>query len=63
MLVQRFQLMETSSFRELDGGWRDRLAWLHDDYFYSRQVLSPACVKVLSEEMAVWAATGSNFSQ
>ena len=36
--VQRFQLMDTSSFRELDGGWRDRLAWLHDDYFYRRQV-------------------------
>lgn len=31
--------METSSFRELDGGWRERLAWLHDDYFYRRQVL------------------------
>lgn len=36
--AQRFQLMDTSSFRELDGGWRDRLAWLHDDYFYRRQV-------------------------
>jgi hypothetical protein len=36
--VQRFQLMDTSSFRELDGGWRARLAWLHDDYFYRRQV-------------------------
>lgn len=36
--AQRFQLMDTSSFRELDGGWRDRLAWLHDDCFYRRQV-------------------------
>lgn len=31
--------METSSWRELDGGasWRERLLWLHDDYFYRRQ--------------------------
>lgn len=38
LFLQRFQLMDTSSFRELDAGWRDRLAWLHDDYFYRRQV-------------------------
>ena len=31
--------MDTSSWRELDGGpsWRERLVWLHDDYFYRRQ--------------------------
>ena len=29
--------MDTSSWRELDAGWRDRLAWLHDDYFFRRQ--------------------------
>jgi hypothetical protein len=46
--AQRFQLMDTSSFRELDGGWRDRLAWLHDDYFYRRQV---QCVKIHDDSL------------
>ena len=29
--------MDTSSWRELDAGWRDRLVWLHDDYYFRRQ--------------------------
>jgi len=35
--AQRIRLIDTSSWRELDAGWRDRLAWLHDDYFFRRQ--------------------------
>ncbi len=34
----RFQLMQTTSFKELDPKWREALSWLHDDYFYRRQV-------------------------
>ena len=39
LLPQRIRLTDTSSWRELDGGssWRERLAALHDDYFYVRQ--------------------------
>mmetsp|Transcript_13105 Transcript_13105/g.39668 ORF Transcript_13105/g.39668 Transcript_13105/m.39668 type:complete len:1026 (-) Transcript_13105:2008-5085(-) len=33
----RIQMSDTSSFRELESGWRDRLQWLHDDYFFRRQ--------------------------
>jgi hypothetical protein len=29
--------MDTSSWRELDAGWRDRMVWLHDDYYFRRQ--------------------------
>ena len=36
-MVQRIRLMDTSSWRELDAGWRDRLVWLHDDYYFRRQ--------------------------
>ena len=35
--AQRFNLSSTSSFSELPDGWRDALAWLHDDYYYGRQ--------------------------
>lgn len=31
-------MSDTSSFRELEAGWQDRLQWLHDDYYYRRQV-------------------------
>lgn len=33
----RFMMAECSSWKELPLGWRDRLLWLHDDYFYRRQ--------------------------
>lgn len=32
--LQRFGLMSTSSFKELDLSWREELSRLHDDYFY-----------------------------
>ena len=36
-MPQRIRLMDTASWRELDAGWRDRLVWLHDDYYFRRQ--------------------------
>ena len=37
MHLQRFNLKDTSSWRELDASWREALVWLHDDYFFGRQ--------------------------
>lgn len=34
--VQRIQLMDSSSYQALDGGWKQHLTWLHNDYFYHR---------------------------
>ncbi|KAK9857162.1 hypothetical protein WJX84_012023 [Apatococcus fuscideae] len=32
----RIQLMDTSSYQAVDGGWKQHLSWLHNDYFYHR---------------------------
>ncbi|KAK9847329.1 hypothetical protein WJX84_006047 [Apatococcus fuscideae] len=32
----RIQLMDSSSYQALDGGWKQHLTWLHNDYFYHR---------------------------
>jgi hypothetical protein len=34
----RFNLMETSSFKELNSGWQQTLRTLHDLHFFQRQV-------------------------
>ena len=36
-VLQRFNMQSTSSFAQLPEGWRNDLAWLHDDYYYGRQ--------------------------
>ena len=37
-LLQRFNLMTTTSYAALDGHWKGHLKHLHDDYLETRQV-------------------------
>ncbi len=38
LLLQRFNLMATTSYASLDMHWKGHLKHLHDDYLESRQV-------------------------
>ena len=40
LLLQRFNLMATTSYAGLDMHWKGHLKHLHDDYLESRQVFS-----------------------
>lgn len=37
LALQRFNLKDTHSWRELEPYWQEPLAELHDDYFFRRQ--------------------------